>query len=65
MNLAWTIEYAVQTEQDRIVLLEWLFPMTGLRATDSGIDCRVCVVITIFATIVFVASGLAVAISGL
>ena len=65
MNLAWTIEYAVQTRRARIVLLEWLFPLTGLRATESGIDCRIFDVIPIFVTLVFVASGLAVAISGL
>ena len=45
--------------------LEWPFPLTGLRSTESGIDCGVAGVITIFATLVFVASGLAVAISGL
>ena len=65
MNLAWTIEYAVQTGRARIVLVEWLFPLTGLRATKSGVDCRVLGVIAIFATLVFIASGLAAAISGL
>ena len=65
MNLAWKIEYAVQTGRARIVLLEWLFPLTGLRATESSVDCRVFGVITIFVTLVFVASGLIVAISGL
>ena len=65
MNLAWMIEYAVQSGRARIVLLEWLFPLTGLRATESGIDCRVFSVIPIFATLVFVALGLAVAIPGL
>ena len=64
MNLAWTVEYAVQTGRARIVLLEWLFPQTGLRATESDIFCCVFGVITIIATLVFIASGLAVAISG-
>ena len=64
-NLAWTIEYAVQTGRARIVHLEWLFSLTGLRATESGIDCRVFGVIPTFVTLVFVASGLAVAIYGL
>ena len=41
------------------------FPLTGLGATESGIDCRVFGVIIIFATLVFVASGLAIAIFGL
>ena len=65
MNLAWTVEYAVQTGRARIVLFEWLFPLTGLRATESGIDDRVFGVIAIIVTLVFVASGLAVAIYGL
>ena len=41
------------------------FSLTGFGATESGIDGRVFGVIAIFATLVFVASGLAVAISGL
>ena len=65
MNLAWTIEYAVQTGRARIVFIEWLFPLTGFGATESGIDCRVFGVITIFVMLVFVASGFAVVISGL
>ena len=65
MNLAWTVEYAVQTGWARIVIFEWLFPLTGHRATESGIDCRVFGVIAIVATLVSIASGLAVAISGI
>ena len=65
MNLTWAVKYAVQAGWARIVLLKWLFPLTGLRATESGIDCRVFGVITISAMLVFVASGLAVAIPGL
>ena len=55
----------VQTGRARIVLLGWLFPLTGLRATESGIDGRVFGIIAIIVMLVFVASGLAVAISGL
>ena len=65
MNLAWTVEYAVETGRTRIVIFEWPFPLTGLRTTKSGIDCCIFGVFTIFAALVFVASGLAVAISGL
>ena len=64
MNLAWTVEYAVQTVRARIVFVEWLFPLTGLGATESGIDGRVFGVIAIISTLVYVASGLVVAISG-
>ena len=65
VDLTRAVEYAVQTGRSRIVSFEWLFPLTGLRATESCIDCRVFSVITIVATLVSVASGLAVAISGL
>ena len=65
VNLTRAIEYAVQTGWARIVSFEWLFPLTGLRATESGIDCRVFVVIAIAVTLVSVALWLAVAISGI
>ena len=64
MNLAWTVEYVVQTGRAWIVPFEWLFPLTGLRATETGIDDRVFSVIAIIVTLVFVALGLALAIFG-
>ena len=64
MNLAWTIEYAVQAGWSRIVSFIWLFPLSGLGATESGVDCRVISIVIIASTLVYVASGLAVAISG-
>ena len=65
MNLALAVEYPVQTRRTRIVIFEWPFPLTGLRASESGVDGRVFSVIAIIATLVSVASGLAVAISGI
>ena len=65
MNLTRAIEYVVQTGRARTVSFERLLPLTGLRATESGIDGRVCVVIPIFVALMLVASGLAAAISGL
>ena len=56
MNLARTIKYAVQDGWACIVLLERLLPLTGLRATESDIDCCVFGVVTIVATLVSVAS---------
>ena len=64
MDLSWTIEYAVQTGRARIVSFEWLFPLTGLIATESDIDYRLFGVVAIVSMLVSVASGLAVAISG-
>ena len=64
MDLTWTIKYAVQAGLARIVSIIWLLPLTRLRATKSGVDRRVLGIVTIASTLVSVASGLAVAISG-
>ena len=64
MDLTWTIVYAVQAGRAQIVPFVWLLPLTVLGATESGVDCRVIRSVTIVSTLVPVASGLAVAISG-
>ena len=38
MNLARLIEYFVQTGWTIFVSFEWLLPLTGFRATESGVD---------------------------
>ena len=63
VDLTWTIEYVVQTGRARIVSLKWLLPLTGLRATESGVDSRVFGVVAITLTLVSIVSGLVVAIS--
>ena len=62
MDLTWTIEYAVQAGRALIIPFIWLLPLTGLGATESGVDCRVIGVVTIASAFVSVASELAVAI---
>ena len=64
MDLAWSIEYAVQTGWARIISLKGLLPLTGLRATDSDVNRRVFSAITIVSTLMSIASGLAVAVFG-
>ena len=64
VDLTWTIGYAVQTGRAQIVSFVWLLPLTGLRATESGVDRRVFGVVTIVLTLVSIASGVAVAVSG-
>ena len=64
MYLARTIEYAVQAGWSLIVPFVWLLPLTRCGATEFGVDCRVIRIVTIVSTLVSVASGLAVAISG-
>ena len=62
MNLAWTIEYAVQTRWAQIVRFEWLLPLTSLRATESGIDHRILGIVIFISTFVLVAPRLVIAI---
>ena len=56
VNLAWTIKYAVQCGWARIVLLEWHLPLTGLVATESGVDRRILSVVTVVLVLVSIAS---------
>ena len=65
VNLARLIEYSVQAGWSLIVSFIWLLPLTGLGATESGVDCRVVGIVTVASTLVPVASGLAVAVFGL
>ena len=60
VDLTWSIEYSVQARRARIVPFERLLPLAGLGATDR----RVVDIITVASTLVSIASGLAVAISG-
>ena len=46
-------------DRTQIVSFEWLFPLTGHRATESGIDCHV------FGVVAVAAMWLAIAISGI
>ena len=62
MNLTWTVEY--QTRRARIVSFEWFLPLTGLRATESGVDSCVFGAIAVVSTFVFAASWLDIVIFG-
>ena len=64
MDLTWMIEYAVQAGRALIISFIWLFPLTGLGGTESGVDLRVIGIVTVASTLVSVVSGLAVAVSG-
>ena len=65
MNLTRAIEYVVQTGRARIASFERLFPLTGFRATESGIVCRVLGVVAVVEVLVSVATWSAVAIFGI
>ena len=64
VDLTWTIEYAVQAGRARIVPFIWILPLSGHGATESGVDRCVISIVTVVSTLVPVASGLAIAISG-
>ena len=63
MNLAWTIEYAVQDGRSRIVSFERLLPLTRFGVAESGIDCRILNIVAIVSTLMSVAPWLAVAVA--
>ena len=62
MDLARTIEYAVQARWSLIVSLVRFLPLAGLGATESGVDYSVVGIITIASAFVSVMSELVVAV---
>ena len=56
MYLAQAIEYPVQIGWARGSFFEWLFPLTGFRASESGVDCRILIIIAVNAAFVFVST---------
>ena len=63
MNLARSLQYAVQTGRSLIISFERIFPLTGLGSAESGIYCRVFSVVAIVPSLMSVASWLAVVIA--
>ena len=55
MDLARTIEYAVQDGRSFIISFVGLLPLAGLGASESGVDCGVIGVVAIASAFVFVA----------
>ena len=60
--LARAIEYSVQIGRTRSSSFEWLFPLTGFAASESGIDCRILSIIAVNAVFVLVATRPAIAV---
>ena len=54
MYLAQAVEYSVQTGRALSISFEWLFPLTGFIASESGIDCHVFIVVAADATFLLV-----------
>ena len=60
--LARAVEYSVQIGRTRSSSFEWLFPLTGFGASESDIDCRILIVVTVNAAFVLVATRPAIAV---
>ena len=56
MYLARAVEYSVQIGRARSISFEWLFPLTGFRASESGVDCRIFMVVAVNAAFIFVST---------
>ena len=54
MYLAQAVENSVQIGRTLSCSFEWLFPLTGFRASESGIDCRILTIVAVNAAFVFV-----------
>ena len=54
MYLAQAIEYSVQIGRALSISFEWLFPLTGFVGSESGINCRILVAVTVNAALLFV-----------
>ena len=59
------IEYTVQTGRARSAYFEWLFPLTGFRAFESGIDHRILGIVAVNAVLMFVVTWPAIAVLGI
>ena len=54
--LARAVEYSIQIGRARSISFEWLFPLTGFRASESGIDCRIFSIVAVNAALMLVAT---------
>src|SRR3954469_15610367 len=65
MYLARAVEYSVQIGRARTISLEWLFPLTGFRASESGTNCRILSIVAVNAALVLVATRPATVVLGI
>ena len=63
MNLVGPIQYLIEVGWSVSICLGWLFPLTGLGATESGVDRCVSRYFITIRMLVFIASWLSVAVS--
>ena len=63
--LSRAIEYSVQIRRTRSSSFEWLFPLTGFGSSESGIDCRILIIVAVNEAFVLVATRPAVVVLGI
>ena len=65
MYLTGAVEYSVQIGRARSGSFEWLLPLTGFRASESDVDCRILIVIAVNAAFIFVSTRPAIVVLGI
>ena len=60
MYLARAVEYSVQIGRIRSGSFLWLLPLTGFRASESGVDCRILLVVAVNTAFIFASTRPAV-----
>ena len=65
MYLTGAVEYSVQIGRARSGSFEWLLPLTGLGASESGVDCRILIAVAVNEVFVFVSTRSAIAVLGI
>ena len=65
MYLAQAVEYSVQTRRAPRIPFEWLLPLTGFRAFESGINCHILSIVPVNAALLLVATRPATTVPGI
>ena len=65
MYLTGAVEYSVQIGRAQSGSFEWLLPLTGLGASESGVDCHILIAVAVIVAFVFVSSRPAVVVLGI
>ena len=65
MYLAQAVKNSVQIGRTLSCSFEWLFPLTGFRASKSGINCRILSIVAVDAALLLVATRPATVVLGI
>ena len=65
MYLARAVEYSFQIGRTRSSSFEWLLPLNGFRASESGINCRILSIVAVNAALVLIATRPAIVVLGI